>query len=416
MLTPKPSVQALFTIIAAVFLVSSSCNEAPTNVGMIDPSTSEFKSISSDTLPLMPRAKSYQFKYQALYGISPDFALVGSADSITSFAMLRFVVTPDSLRNIQEQDIFSAQLHLALTRYAIGDTLTNRLAFDIFPAKKSFGADATIDSIMRVDGSSDYFDKTVSIGTFDKTLTPADTALNIDLDKTVMAEWFRKQSDSVLRRQQYGLVIFPRAGCSIVKQLRFIETSIVDNRYVNSEAVWIDLTYKRPDSTDTMKTRWDAAPATSFSTDSKIDSTVLAIQGSVSYRMAFEIDVSSIPRDAFIHESHVQLSLDSEKSKWGTLGVDSLINCYMKTSTDSIASLRNAVLISSNPIVYQTSDLKIDIEKLLRISGGKGELVFQPTNSKVIGTVNRLVFHGLNDPDKSKKPKLSVLYSTRPKF
>ena len=145
----------------------------------------------------------------------------------------------------------------------------------------------------------------------------------------------------------------------------------------------------------------------------------IEIQGGLSYRSELSFDLSIVPElESFIHLAQLELTLDQERSQLGNFVADSTILMSNIEPVEDTTSnnLKIVVGITDTNYVYifpRVSDLA---ESWVRTSGGLGKLnlFYSRFGSEIEESryLDTLVFHGLNDPDPAKRPKLKIIYST----
>ena len=119
---------------ALIIIISvSGCNEqSPIAGGAIFDDTINVNVISSDSISMFTGSSAGSIKPSASYAAD---LFLGSAKGFTSTILSRFGNVPDSL---PDAEIISATLILQPKRYALGDSLSNRIAFDVFTINKSW--------------------------------------------------------------------------------------------------------------------------------------------------------------------------------------------------------------------------------------------------------------------------------------
>ncbi|OGU12467.1 MAG: hypothetical protein A2X61_02705 [Ignavibacteria bacterium GWB2_35_12] len=403
-------------VITTLFFLLVSCNDEPTFMGsslLLD--TIAIKSISTDSTTLITDSKSFIHRLEIF---NSGAMFVGKSNDVIAISMLRFSGIPDTLDNITEADIDSVTLTLPLLRYAYGD-LSNQtaLSFKVYKIVKYWTNQSNWDTLFPTGSqTTEYFDYTKVLGTFTGSIDQnapdsAFSPISIQLDKLLIAEWFKLASDTTTVGTIWGIALVPDDNSSVIRSLS--SQSLQDTRV----HPYIRTAYRRTqDTLDTLilTSAIDASVTNSNPPDEKS----LTIQGVVSSRFKLGFDVSSIPDEAAIHIAELDLYLDTSISNYGNFNPDSTV--VTRLYIDSTYSSYLYYYYGGND-----TTLKPDLFRFPEITsavqywvthGKKGELVFLPEGiNNEYRELDKLVFRGINDPDPAKRPALRIIYSTRPK-
>jgi len=303
---------------------------------------------------------------------------------------------------------------LPLLRYAYGDSLNqNALSFKVYKIVKYWSNQSSWDTLFPTGSQTEYFDYTKLLGTFNGTINQKDTnwnPLSIQIDKQLIAEWFKLASDTLTAGTIWGIALVPDDNATVIRSLS--SQTLIETRV----HPYIRITYRRTqDKLDTLilSSAIDASVTNSNPPDEKS----LTIQGIVSGRFKMSFDVSSIPDEAAVHVAELDLYLDRSASNHGNFGLDDtlLVRLYSDSTYKSYYFYHTGRNDTLNTNLYRFPELT-DAVQYWVTHGKKGELVFLPERlENEYREFDKLVFRGLNDPDKSKRPAMRIIYSTRPK-
>jgi hypothetical protein len=221
------SLPALLVVFAGILIINSGCNDKPTDLGYsIVCDTVAVKTLSSKNTAIIKSLYSYPY-HDTLFHFGT--ILVGSYKNYKAFSFLRFKDIPDTLDYLTESGIVSAKLTLYPNRYTFGDSLHNRLAFNIFKVIRLWTNHVSNDSVSSPTGLSNYVDTTKILGSYSGiiSLIGETPYIEVDIDKSLMVEWFKMQKDTTLRQQIWGIALLPDANSSVIRQ--FFTQSVLPN-------------------------------------------------------------------------------------------------------------------------------------------------------------------------------------------
>ena len=397
-------------IITLLFLIVS-CNDEPTIMGsslLLD--TIAIKSISTDSTTLIVDSKSFIHRLEIF---NSGAMFIGKSNDVIAVSLIRFTDIPNSLGDKTEADIDSVTLTLPLLKYAYGNSSNpTALSFKVYKIVKYWTNQSNWDSLFQSGSQSDYFDYTKVLGTFNATIEQKDTMspITIQLDKQIIAEWFKDASDTLTAGTIWGIALVPDDNSTVIRSLSSL--TLTDKRV----HPYIRVTYNRTlDTLDTliMPSAIDASVTNSNPPDEKS----LTIQGIISGRFKLSFDVSSIPDEAAIHIAQLDLYLDTLASNHGNDTLDATLaaRLYTNSTYSSYFGEYTGGNDTLNPELYRFPNITSAVQYWVS-HGKKGELVFLPEGlNNEYREFDKLVFRGINEPDTSKRPALRIIYSTRPK-
>jgi|DewCreStandDraft_4_1066084.scaffolds.fasta_scaffold00054_118 hypothetical protein len=408
MLKIKFSLKLNSLLISLLFLLNY-CNDLPTELafGLVYDTINVYP-ITSSEVNFLLFSKNQLFRQNRL---NTGVLFCGKSQNINALSLIRFGDIPDTLAYVSSDRIISATLTLRPFRYAFGDTLNGTMGLRIYKVQKLWTISVSWDSLINNDIPTDYFDLSRVIGQWSGKIQLKDTmdAISIDIDKNLIAEWFKLHSDSL---PDFGIGLLPENYSNVIYSFKEqVAGGINDFRPI------IKVVYKNKNDNNDSVT-FKSAMGSAFINDSKPDDNSLTIQGSVCYGSQLFFDVSFFPYLTSVHLAELILTLDPSRSYKGNVPLDSTLSVLL-LSGDSVNSdtLRYyyAQRISGTD-KFKVSSIASAIETWNR-GAKKGNLIFLPE-----GYVNefqefeRLVFYGPEEPDSAKKPRLRIIYSTRPHF
>jgi len=377
------------------------CNEqSPIAGGILSDDTTFVNVLSSDSIPLIQSAISFNTKPSASYS---NVLFIGSSNGFQATVLTRFANIPDSLSGAE---IISATLQLQPERYVFGDSSANKLAFSVYNVNKLWAPDATIDTLLQ----PGFIDSKV-IASFDGIIPLKDTmtSISIEIDKAVVSQWFNTKaatkSDSLL----YGIALVPSINSTVIRS--FSRNSISSPE---KPPILIKVTFKKVGSLIVDTVLLISAYDGCFVNTPKITDGSIVLDCASGQSSELGFNIGAVPKSVSIHGAVLTLYLNPSKCLTGNRPKDTVLTAnFVDSSTFNI--LREYYAVSSSTSTEFTfSVLNSMIEGILR-RGNTGVLRILPYVDRDRNRVDRLVFHGANDPDPSKRPKLKIVYSNRPK-
>jgi len=367
---------------------------------------------SSDSLPLITGSSSFS-KAISLSGIG--YVFIGKTGTYEALTMTRLSM-PDSVPELKPEEISSAKLFISTSNpfYAFGDTTTNQLSFSIVKVLKLWGTTATRDSI-----TPDFFD-TKPLATYNEVIPLKDStgSIIIDLDKEQVIEWFnlRRKLGSGNDSLNYGLAFRANSNSTVIRRF---SSGVVGNSGV-AQFASLKVTYKKTtDTNQTIISIPSSYEGTYITTPTPTESSI-TIQGASAIHSSINFDVSSIPKGVAIHLAGLTLTLDPARSELGTAGTDAAIYAEFIDSTSNnlvrtYYGSRSQDASGNYTNEYFFPSLNSALESMVRRNGiGRLTVLTQPAN--YYNRMDKLVFFGAQDADSTKRPRMTVVYSTRPKF
>lgn len=358
--------------------------------------------VSSDTTSLLKATTTYHRKISATTLFNNGVLYIGKSGDIEAFTLLRMVNIPDTLSQLTAGDIVSATLKIEPLRYVFGDSAANTLQFSAVKVTKLWRPTATLDTL-----TQEYFDTKV-LASFSGTIPLKDSAQSIGMnfDKDILIEWFKARkltgNDSLI----YGIALRPQAGSSVI---RSFSTGIVGD--ANRKVSTIEVVYRRDNAaldTVVLRSGYDAA----FLSAPVPQTDDIVMQGGLPFVTELLCDFSSLPPNVSIQKADLVLTFDPSRSMFGNKGTDSILYAtYVDSTRNKLLGTTFGIRTrGTNTFTYPL--VSGFVEAGYRGKNKLGTLLLQVYDR--IARTDRYVFYGINHPDKSKRPKMTIIYSTRP--
>ncbi len=402
-------------------IVLSSCNEAPTEIGFpFINDTISVEAISSIDNPFIVEQKVFK---QHVHYINMAGFLVGKSGDFQSMTFIRFVAPKDTFKYITPDKIISSKVTLKALKYVYGDA-SAPLAFSVYDVNKLWTPKTSWDSVFN--SNIDYINLNRKIGEYNSIVNVIDTGeyISFDLDKEITSEWMKFGNDTT----QYinkGIALLPNENSKNIR--KFDGPTISDDpaKYYYSE---LNIHYYNADNIidsikliSAMEYSLSDAPADFNETD-------IVLQGAVQYNTELHFDLSTLPNNIAIHSASLELNLDLNKSKLSNNSTDSLrdneiIATYRRASGADTSTVYEKTVTpaygqkTSNFISYNFEIFTFIVEQWILRDQKKGiVLLSKAPIDKLYNTIDRYIFHGINDPDINLRPKLKIIYSVRPNY
>lgn len=395
-----------FALIVLSFFSLNSCNDKPTVVGYsLITDTITVKAISSTDTLLITDQRSFQ-NHDTL--INSGGLFIGRHKDYKAYSFIRFLRVPDSLSYLTLDKIVSANFMFSAATYAFGNTENNFLSFKMFKIKKLWTNKFTIDSI-KGSGYNEYIDN-VEYGSFQGQFSPKDSldTTYIPINKDLIAYWASLAGDSNTNSTNYGIAFVPDENSTVIRKI--YGQAINANNFVPR----VQLLYlNQYNELDTIEL--ESGYEKSLIDAPEPPANRLVSQGLVSCQSFLFFDVSMMPGITGIHNAELTLTLDTKLSEASNLGLDSIIRLELyedTTMTNLLNQYDGYKIANSNKYFFRS--ISSAVETWNRKST-KGVMCLRPSGAtNLYRRIDRLVFYGINEEDKSLRPYLRIIYSTRP--
>lgn len=382
-----------------------SCNEKPTDVAyeLISDTISVNIITHSDTNLIY----GIERKVMSPCAFNTGNFFVGNARGINAISVIRFDYLPDSVSYLKESDIESVTLYLFPNRYALGDTLNPSFGFEIKKVERYWSANANYDSLM-VPGMISY-----RIGSFDGKIDLLDTmkSIEVNLDRKIIADWLVRRTDTNAYVVNWGIALLPINNSNVIHS--FNGQGIGSVLMPGLKVIFNDKDNKK----DTINL--DAAITSSFIKYPEYkDDNKIVFQGGLDVRTNLLFDLSMIPSFSGISKMDMQLTIDKENSVLGNLKQveDFRIDFVPDTAKSLFGNYFYYMEASDTNLTKFYCPSLTSAAELWNRKDGKGKLQVRGSNvESLYRRLDRYVFHGIDDPDTNKRPKVRVIYTIRKK-
>lgn len=378
------------------------CNEKPTDVAYdLISDTVSIKIISHSDTNLIYGLER-EVKSQCAFNTANFF--IGKSNGTEVFSAIRFGYLPDSISYIKESDIESVTLFLFPGRYALGDTLSPNFGFSIKKVENYWSSNANYDSLSAA-GMLSY-----DIGSFEGKIDLLDTmkSLEIPLNKKIITDWLQRRTDTNAYIVNWGIALIPNFGSNVVHS--FNGQGVGSVLLPGLKIVFQNKENKK----DTVNL--DAAITCSFIKYPKFDDDKIVFQGGLDVRTNLKFDLSMIPPFAGISKMDMQFTIDKENSIIGNLKQveDFRVDFLPDTSKKLFGSYYYYMEASDTNLTKYYCPSITSAAELWNRNDGKGKLQVRGSDMESLyRRLDRYVFHGSNDADTNKRPKLRVIYTIR---
>ncbi|MDQ1265679.1 MAG: hypothetical protein QG635_830 [Bacteroidota bacterium] len=415
----------LIKLLPVLILIAAigGCNDEPSIVGYsFIPDTISIYGISSRTEKIISGAQS-KFVQEQIN--NHGSILIGRNGAAIAVSSVRLAYIPDSLSWLKPDDIVSADLILVPLRFALGDTSgSNFLAFDIYNTLRLYDYNISYDSIFPPSGADPhYIDYSKVIGSYEGQIELKDTntAISISIDKQTVSKWLAARPDSIIKYQNYGMTLVPRAGSTVIRQFLAQEVGVnVDTTFPYEPDLnmpYLYLKYKYPNG-DAGEVKIRSGLDQSFISVPKPDNDNLYMQAAVSYEIEITFDLSAIPGLSSVHKAQLELTVNRDKCVLGNFPLDTVLDGLIMGKNIYRSDITiNTFLgeLSGDKYIFNDFSLFDAFQRWVKY-GEKGRIIIRQYYNTRVKTTKKIAIYGLNAPDSSLMPVLKLIYSSRPKI
>jgi len=379
-------------------LLLAACNDKATGIGSeiipgtdtLFPATSSIDSLITSTSTVQKRESMFNNTY----------ALLGKTTDSDARMFVEFINWPKFFRDTAPVRVISADLRMVPAPYVYGDTVDKRLSYSIYELQQTWSPQATWDTIWNADGSSSYYSPAQpAIGTFDRSITIADSAgFYTQLDTALIRRWLVLASDSTTRTQIKGMVLHPTSG-NTIQQIRALDTK-------NVPLSILRLVYQHRDSAtpDTI----DVQSTVACFVNTPIPTAgSLIVQGAYIQQTDLKVDLSSLRPSALIMSGALRLTLDQTSTILGNTGVTEVLRLNYTTFQGGAQAY--FARFDSTQKHYLFVNLAPALQDMARHKF-KGTFVIRPDGVDEFWRMTRVSFQPWS-ADTSTRPRLSLIYS-----
>ncbi|HRE57719.1 MAG TPA: hypothetical protein PLW09_07835 [Candidatus Kapabacteria bacterium] len=396
-------VTTYFAVLFCTCLIIVGCNDrfSPVGSDFLTDTIGVF-TVSTDSAALFKKTTTYHRKISTTTLFNNGVLYIGKSGDIEAFSLIRMINIPDTLSQLNASDIVSATLKLEPLRYTFGDSIANMLQFSVVKVNKLWRPTATLDTI-----TQEYFDSK-QLASFSGTIPLKDSvaAIAMDFDKDILVDWFKLRKLSGNDSAIYGIALRPQSGSTLI---RSFSTGLVGNTQRKSST--IEVVYRRDNSaldTVILRSGYDA----SFLSAPIPQTDDIVLQGGLPLVTELVCDFSSLPPNVAIQRADLVLTFDPSRSLFGNKGTDSILTAtYVDSTRNNLLGTTFGIRTKgTNTFTYPL--VSGFVEAGYRGKNKAGTLLLQVYDR--IARTDRYMFYGINHPDKSKRPKMTIIYSTRP--
>ncbi len=407
----KINIAVKVLVIAFAALTYSACNDLPTEVGL-PTDTLELTALSSlDDPGIILRSENFSVELPVVFGTGS--ALLGNTDLTSSTVFLGFATPPDTLGNRPVDNIVGPKLVLFFDRYAFGDSLSN-FAFDIVRTMYEPPENVTWSWAYRNSEwpASDLYDISDPILQYSGNIGLQDTfTLELDFPAELVKEYLD------ITAERGDTFAFPQGeypfGLALVSspqnnQFRRLFTSFASQTDLNPK---IRFGYQTPDSV--IDIEMDAAISGQFLKPTAAEQGSIIVGSGIRRRSQLYFDLSQIPDEVSIISSSLWLYEQPEMNQFGNLSPDTII------VVDSLRDPRDS-LVTVNSYIGRIDNGVLNIPTISAFITGWNLADRQDTLTllpiRPVSRLDRFAFHSPISQDIDKRPKLVVIYQTRPQI
>ncbi|MDR0927938.1 MAG: hypothetical protein LBO69_09295 [Ignavibacteria bacterium] len=388
------------------------CNDLPTEVGTAFlQDTIGISIVAGQENRIMPNAYSYAVTPAAERNTGN--ILIGINGNTRAAALIRFNV-PIGMADIADR-IENCQLHLIPNTYAIGDTISNQLNFNIMEVTSHWTQETTTPEDVL---SSDLlYAGGMEIAKFSGTINRTDSltdTLIMDFPKDLLAQWLHNINDGTnITDTVWGIAIIPQAGSNIINAFKSYSSAAATPGTFIKIRYW-DTAHTTLDSFNMLS----AEETTFAATTDEYNTEDIVLQGATRTHSRFNFNLSEVPQFASVNLAELTLTLDEANTVLGNKPVPEQIYMHYFDDTTSGEKLTHsqAVIVGNYDSTSKTytfrSFLNYPLNKFVRQQKGIGTLVLTFGSLEYeYNQLNKLAFYGLNATDIAKRPKFRIVYS-----
>jgi hypothetical protein len=390
----------IYFVLATLFIVTVSfltqgCADEPTSLGLqfVPPDeTTGVKTFDSYIDSMTINISSVR-RYVNTYNSSD--LLVGQSGSYNSKGLIKFTSIGS---NYDSAVVNSAVLKIKYRNYyypnASSDSL-GQVSFDIFNVLQRINySTVTYDSI-----SSTSFG-TISQGSYTGVPAADSQEVNIDMNSTLVKDWFEYAADTNYQVKNNGLVLLPNAASNVIKGFysgREPSSNLKPTLHVilTKSGITDTLVFEESETVYLATGDLPVIPGTFF------------IQGGINFLEIFKFFTNKIPSTAVINDAQFSIYLDPANSNISPQTIRRISGSYISDSSSlSFEDERSALEVNGE----YTIRIIYAFQKWTQGGSNFGLLVF-PTNR--ILNIDRFAFFDMNASDPNKRPRLIIRYTPR---
>lgn len=385
-------------LIVVLWTVLTACNDKATDLGNgLVPGTDSLYVVSSvDSSQILDSVVTILERPRLF---NNTFFLFGKTDVDDARVFIEFVAYPN-LGKPDDYEVLASDLLMIPDAYKFGDTTDNTLAFTVHELTRLWTPTSTWDTIYSPTGQTDYYNPaSTPIATFNKPLTTQDTVVSVPFDLAATKRYLTWGVDSALKKQLFGLVLLPTSG----KQIRLFRNSRSARQVMKLRVIT-----KHKDSTANDTSLVESVILNLVHSPTAA-ANVPTTQGAQGHKIAFDVNLSSIPSNAIILDATLSLNYVKDASRVGNLGVDEVLRASIVPEGSPI-TYEYRSFVDASTQRYDLRNLAAPLQLLLRQANKRGRVRIAPDDFREFWRMNRQVYHPLS-ADPSLRPKLTIVYT-----
>jgi hypothetical protein len=392
----------LRTVPACLFVVLwtflTACNDKATDLGAdLVPGTDSLYVVSSvDSTQLLDSVLTIVERPRLF---NNTFFLFGKTETDDARLFIEFVNYPN-LGRAEDYNVISSELLMYPEVYKYGDTTDNTVAFSVHELTRLWTPSSTWDTVYSASGQTDYYNpSSTPVASFTKTLTTQDTVVPVPFDLAATKKYLTLGADSTLRKELFGLVMLPTAG----RQIRLFRNSRSAQQLMKLRVIT-----KHKDSTANDTTLIESVILNLVHSPTA-SADIPTTQGAQGHRIAFDVNLSSIPSNAIILDATFSLAYRKDDSQVGNLGIDEVLRATIVPEGSPITYDYRA-FIDAQSQRYDLRNLAAPMQLVLRLPQKRGRVRIYPDDFREFWRMNRQVYHPMS-AEASLRPKLTIVYT-----
>ncbi|NOX66977.1 MAG: DNRLRE domain-containing protein [Chlorobi bacterium] len=390
----------LFKVILTLllFFIFMSCSDEPNLVGVGLLSNSDLLDVAQVNSMQAKLQQQSKFYTDSLNLTSSKILMLGKHDNVESTMLMKFLIfLPDSLKeavNNKTLQILSSTIEMDPI-YTYADK-SNPFDFTVHKINSSWNSlTFTKDSL----ASLDYDDVDRS-----SNRVYEDTLITFDFDQELAKEWLElsASADQVSNKGLYfnytpgsdKIIGFPAISYSNENKLARLKIIVeVPNSFVDTIVV--------PVTSDVHVVDGELPIGNSEN---------IFVQGGITVRSSFKIDISMIPDNTIINKATLRFYYDDSESLIGTKPSDSLgVLALSDYELNKIDKTLAPTLLRKDSTFY-SGDITGYVQRWVSDQENNGLQIFLANE---LSTVNKVALKGSSTADENLKPYLEIIYTAK---
>jgi hypothetical protein len=433
---------------------ASACNDAPGPIGaqLLPADSLRLFVVTTDSVPLLDSTSigliTPQMASSLAFTSSSNPFFIGTAQAVdasglitaTTYMKFSLPVTNDSIRkadysSLTANDIKAVYLQLFPNAFLLGDTVGRIAPFRIHTLASQWYNDSLTQTRNLPDVQNSLLGMQLAayyepLSTRGDGLINATNILNnkrlIELgtslgNRQMFVNWI--QSDSVAWTKVHGLAFVPIPSSGAKAMYGFAQSP---NLVIKIQ--------RQTDTEESFLTIQEYAQSCIISAPFPVNPNraSIAVQGGAAYRTRLSFNLrAAVPPLSTIHRAEFTVVVDTLRSLLSTFGLPASIQLHVPDSSNSFQPSGRIVATGTLDTARRdrynfssASNMTPLVEYIVKTGGAAKLLLYlRPQIATQSGlfrsdeeqTANRLIFYGLDAADRTKRPRLSITYSLRPR-